>query len=236
MQFSLKQSLTAFILALMATVKPSAATEVQPIPELLAAVERYLQEQIVDPEGVHTTIEVTPINTRLRLAACQAELETFLPPGQRFDANVTVGVRCPDPSWTVYVPAQMHRHADILVASRPITAGESLTANDLTPKQADLSTLPRGYFAANMSLAGYTAKRSIAAGAVLNGGVLAPPLLVRRGDRVAIVAATQGLEVRGSGIAMADGVHGERIAVRSTGSNRVLQTIVTLPGTVEVRL
>ena len=213
-----------------------AAAEVQPISDLLSAVERYLQNQILDAEGVHTTIAVNPIDTRLRLAACKAGLETFLPPGQRIDVNVTVGVRCPQPSWTVYVPAQMHRHADILVAKRPLVSGKALEEEDVGSIQADVTSLGRGYFPANTSLVGHTTKRAIAPGAVLNGGMLSPPLMVKRGDRVAIVAAAGGLEVRVSGIALADGMQGGRIAVRNASSNRVVQTIITQPGTVEVRL
>lgn len=227
-----------FVLALTIGLSGSAnaAQEVQPISDLLSAVERYLQNQILDAEGVHTTIAVNPIDTRLRLAACKAGLETFLPPGQRLDANVTVGVRCPQPSWTVYVPAQMHRHADILVAKRPLVSGKVLDEEDFGPIQADITSLARGYFPANTSLLGHTTKRAIAPGAVLNGGMLAPPLMVKRGDHVAIVAAAGGLEVRVSGIALADGMQGGRIAVRNASSNRVVQTIVTQPGTVEVRL
>lgn len=232
------RSILGFTLAVIAWTGNAHAAPgaIQPITELRATVEDYLKLQLPDSPGVRNEIAVNPIDSRLRLAACNAALEPFLPPGQRLDANVTVGVRCSQPAWSIYLPAQLHRYANVLIAKRPFTANEVLSAADVEIKQADLAALSRGYFLPDNSLTGYVARRPIQAGAVLHAGMLSPPMLVKRGDRVAIVAASGGLEIRVFGVALADGVQGGRIAVRNASSNRIVQTIVTQPGTVEVRL
>lgn len=226
----------AFLAASPLLAASLTASNVQPIASLKTTVTRFLGQQLPEANGIRNDFEISAIDSRLRLAACAAELEAFLPPGQRLESNVTIGVRCVQPAWSLFVPVKLHRFADVLIAKRPLLANEIVSAADFETRQADLSSLSRGYFLANAQVTGYVVKHPVVAGAVLHGGMLSPPLFVKRGDRVAVIAATSGLEVRVFGVALADGMQGGRVAVRNISSNRVIQTIVTLPGTVEVQL
>mgnify|MGYP003501331045 FL=1 len=70
----------------------------------------------------------------------------------------------------------------------------------------------------------------------MNAGLLDLPPLVKRGQTVTILSATQGLEVRATGEALADGTSGETIRVRNLLTRKVIQATVQDAGLVRVSM
>lgn len=165
------------------------------------------------------------------------ELETFSSPTEKFIGHTTVGVRCIIPRpWTIYVQAHITAYIDALIATRGMRRGEQLSASDFTLKRMDLSSLPSNYLDQPKQAKGLVLKRTIQRGAVLVSSILEAPKLVRRGQKVNLLAVRNGIQVRSRGKSLSDGVSGQRVQVKNLRSKRIIEGIVIDKGIVEVIL
>jgi flagella basal body P-ring formation protein FlgA len=175
------------------------------------------------------------LDDRLMLPRCDAELQAFR--AAAFGANAqTVGVRCAAPAWTIYVPVRVTAVRDVLVAARPMTRGDTLTANDVRRERREVSGLSSGYVTDDAALMGRPLTHPVAAGAVLTGADVSLPAAVRRGQQVILVGHAQGIEVRAQGKALADAGLDQRVSVEAASSKRIIEGTVRSADTVEVGL
>lgn len=220
--------------------RPAAGQAIQPLEAIATAASQRLHAEAeatwrTDP-AVQVEISVGRLDGRLRLPACQAPLETELPPGSRPLGAVAVGVRCTTPGWSLFVPARVtvSRPVVIMAVSRP--RGATLSAADLATEVRDLSTLPAGYLTDPAELVGMQLRRPLQARAVLLPSVAAPPELVRRGERVTLQAAGGAIAVQVEGEALRSGALGERVQVRNLATRRVVEGTVSGEGLVVMGL
>ena len=61
-------------------------------------------------------------------------------------------------------------------------------------------------------------------------------MLVRRGQRVTVLAQGRGIQVRTNGKALGDAAKGERVRVENTTSRRVVEGVAIADGVVRVNL
>ena len=180
-------------------------------------------------------IDVKSIDQRLKLVRCQSALETFSPPGHQEIGAITVGVRCTKPKpWLVYTRAHVRAFAAVVVTRRPLRRGTLITDKDIAVKEIELTRMHRQFFVDPASALGKKLRRSLAAGTVLTANKLSIPKAVKRGEQVIILADGNGMHIRMTGAALADGIAGQKIAVRNTSSNRVVQGTIIGPGMVQV--
>jgi flagella basal body P-ring formation protein FlgA len=193
----------------------------------LAAIQQHVEAFLLDLQGEDAAgleIHVNPLDSRLRLANCDAKLEAFLASGSRALGNTSVGVRCPGSQpWTVYLSAQVRSFGDVLVANRFLPRGTLLTQADLSTERRDLTTLPAGYETDASRLLGKRLRRSLREQTVIPPQALEAPKLVNRGDRVTIVVNHAGMQVTANGTALQDGVQGEYVRVRNQTSERIIE-------------
>jgi len=83
---------------------------------------------------------------------------------------------------------------------------------------------------------GKITRRPIRKGQIISPRLLAERKLVHRGDTVQIVAASEGFNIRMTGVALEPGHLGERIEVRNVQSKRIIEGQVTKAGVVHVSL
>jgi flagella basal body P-ring formation protein FlgA len=62
------------------------------------------------------------------------------------------------------------------------------------------------------------------------------PKLVKRGERVSVIAESGALKIRTVGQALSDGKSGDLVRVKAAGSQRVVDGIVVSQGVVKVTL
>ena len=205
------------------------------LDEIRETAARFVTDQVgsADPSS---RVEVGKIDPRLRLAKCAFPLTAAFPPGGRRTGVTIVGVRCAGPQpWSLYVPVRVHVYRRVVVVARPVVPGQILSAADLRLEDRDLDNLVSGYFTDLSAVVGMQMRRSIKPGQPLNRLSVAAPKLVRRGERVTVLAVADGLQVRMQAEALADGAQGERIRVRNLGSKRVIEAMVAAEGIVRVR-
>ena len=182
------------------------------------------------------SIDFGYLDSRLRLAACQQPLEAFFPATRQNLIASSVGIRCSEPSWQVYIPVTVHAYAQVLTASRPLAKDTVIAASDLKLRKREISQYRSGVFQEQQELIGMVLKRPLAEGSVITPRAVMPKRLVRRGEPVIIMAESSGMTVRVQGLALMDGHNGQMIQVRNTRSGRKLMAEVIASSTVRVKM
>ena len=176
------------------------------------------------PAGAEAEATLDPA---LRLPRCSGSLVA------RVQGSNSVEVSCPD-GWRLFVPVRVRRSQTVLVLSRGIAPGETITADAFIPETRDASRIVGAAVADPAQVLGRVARRMLSAGAVLSSTDLVAQRLIHRGDSVALVSRRGGVEVRVAGKALADAGENERVTVENLSSRRVVQGVVGPGGDVWV--
>jgi flagella basal body P-ring formation protein FlgA len=208
----------------------------QSLAAVQKAVEAFVRQQAQGP-GEVSGIKIDRLDPRLRLRACESELQPFLPKGQPGAGRLTVGVRCAKPKpWKLYVPVQIVRRIRVVVAKRPVPRGVALGKADLELQSRRVARLNRGYYLETQQVAGLETRRPMQANEVVTPGALTAPRLVRHGQTLVLEASTGGISVSMKGLALEDGGKGDLIRVRNLSSDRIVQGRVVGRDRVQVTL
>jgi len=210
------------VLLLMAGMpgRVAAAADWQPVASIRAAA---LSTLAAGTEG-----EAVLADT-LRLPACAQPLAATP------TASTTVEVSCPDAGgWRLFVPVKVRHVQTVLILNRGIAAGEVLGAADIGTAQRDAARIAGAVLADPAAAIGRVARRPLQAGSLLAATDLVAERLIRRGDTVALVSRSGGVEVRVAGRALGDAGENERVSVENQSSRRVVQGTVAANGDVLV--
>jgi len=188
------------------------------------------QENFDNPQ-----IAMGTLDQRLRLQACDTRLDVFNNVAGTGIGNQTIGVKCSSPvAWTVYVPVKVKVLKAVVVAVKPLSANQVITAADVKLQQKDIGSLRQGYMDNIRQLVGQQLKYSVALGTVLKPSSVQAQKVVRRGEHIMLVAVAGKMEVRMSGTALSDAGLGQRVRVKNSSSKRVVEGVVDGPGIVKV--
>lgn len=239
----MKWSRGLFIFLLSTAVFPvqcvSASTDSEPHENILQVAADFIATQARQSHDARFEISVTPgrLDSRLHLRPCEAGLEAFAAPGTRIAGNSTVGVRCLGPvTWTLYVPVHVEVRGEVVVLAHAQPRGTVLAASQLRLESHDVGGLSAGYLIDLDEARDMVLRRALQAGAVLTPQMVEPPRLVRRGQRVQLLAENESVAVRVEGEALADGARGDHIRVRNLSSQRVVEGVVLSHGVVGVNM
>lgn len=225
----------SFVLGILFTLNIQAA-DLHALGDIeQVAYEYALKQAQTQHDNPH--VAMTSLDPRLRLKACDSELEVFTKTASTTMGNQTIGVKCSFPTtWTVYVPVKVKIFKTILVANKSLSANHILTENDIKRQEWDIGTLRQGYLIDAKKLIGQQLKYAISTGSVINPNSIKPQKIVRRGEQIQLVASVGKMEVRMKGTALADAQLGQRVKVKNSSSKRVVEGIVEAPGIVKVAM
>ncbi|GAB4356984.1 MAG: hypothetical protein Kow006_24460 [Gammaproteobacteria bacterium] len=213
-----------------------AAPPPHPHAAIREAAQLFLEQNPPSVDGRIETI-IGRLDSRLRLTLCQAPLQISRTPGSRPTGRFTLEVRCTSPkAWKLLLPVTVRVYAPVLTAARTLPRGTLLRKEDLRFKEQELSRLGYGYLRRLEEAVGKELRRSLHAGATLTPAQLTARRLIKRGQRVTILANSGGIEVRMSGEALSDGARDERIRVRNRKTRRIVEGVVESSGVVRVNL
>jgi flagellar basal body P-ring formation protein FlgA len=185
--------------------------------------------------GARMVAEADPLDSRLRLADCPAALDVSVPGNRPVSTRVSVVVHCPIPGgWTARIPVRVKMFTNVLVTTRPLARGDGLGAGDVRAEERDVASLAYGYVAELDQVGGRALARPLNAGTVLTPGMLAGRQAVRVGDAVSMEASVDGVVIHADGVAMGAGDTGARVKVRNASSGKILDAVVSGPGSVAV--
>lgn len=207
----------------------------QPHSSIITAVIQFLEQTTENHQHPNTQIQVGHLDKRLKLHLCSRPLETYLAPGAKTVGKTTVGVRCGgDKAWALYVPATINIFSTVYKTVHGLPRGHVIREQDIEPVEYNLAQLNYGYFDDKSKLIGMQTKRRLSQGRVITPNQVKPPLLVKRGEQVALVSKSRLFTVRMNGKAMMDGALGDRIRVKNSSSSRIIEGKVTQAGVVMI--
>ena len=155
------------------------------------AEQHVAQTQGTGPSAGKVEATATTLDDRLRLPYC-ATPEAFLPEGVEPAARMTVGVRCLQPSWRVYVPVTVRSEANILVLRNALPRGSRVLQADVAIELRQVAGFASQYVADAAVLEGHSLRQAVAPGTPLTRAMLVGEALVKRGQRVELVARAGG--------------------------------------------
>lgn len=206
---------------------PAVAVKPHSLDDIRRTVEEFVSAEYREL-GQLSGVEVGRLDPRLRLAQCEQPLTPFLPHGRGRGSHVTVGVRCAGAKpWTLYVPAQITVHVEVLTAAGTLARGSVLKESDLRPIARDIAALPHGYYRDARALVGMQLRRPLRPGEVISPAMVERAALIERGQALWLVGTSGGVSVSMKGEALEDGALGERIQVRNLSSKRIIEAEVT---------
>ena len=223
------------ILGLSILASPVVATEYQSLEEIRSTAETLVKADIGEQSGQRTEVTVGRLDSRLRLQRCDHPLEARRLQNNQRLGNTIVSVSCTGTKpWTVHVPVTVKSFTRVVVASQPLMRQVSLKRSDVRLEERDISTLRSGYFSRIEDVIGRQPKRTLVSGSVLNPYDIETRKIIRRGNKVLIIAETAGIAVRMQGKALGDAGEGELITVENLSSRRKVEAVAVGPGVVKV--
>jgi flagella basal body P-ring formation protein FlgA len=200
----------------------------------LAAQLQTLAREASAGKPARVEVEVGSLDPRLRLQPC-ARIEPKLPAGARLWGRTRIALRCVDgpTKWQVWLPITVKVFGPALVARVPLAARASLAAGDFVIAEVDLAAGRGDTFTDAAALVGRTLAQPLAAGEPLRAPQLQPRSWFAAGDAVRVLAGGAGWRIAGEGVALAPGLEGRNVRVR-TPAGRIVSGRPTGPRTIEV--
>lgn len=221
----------ALVLLLLGVLIAPAAARQDPAT-VRRAVEDFLGVHIKGLPG-QASFTVGNIEADNNLVPCPV-MDAALPAGSRAWGKTSVQVRCRmDGGWTLYVPVQIRLMGEYLVAARPLTQGQVVSADDLLIQNGDLAELPAGVLTDPQQAVGRSAAVGMIAGRPLRSTMLREPMAIQQGQSVKLVSRGPGFQVAAEGRALNSAAEGQ-VAQARVASGRTLSGIARSGGTIEL--
>jgi flagella basal body P-ring formation protein FlgA len=236
LELNVKHRAYICLLAICVVLAPSAHAGTQSLDAVQAAAEAFVRAQLPVGNAKHY-VTAAPLDSRLRLQACDAPLEAFSPHANNVIPRATIGVRCPAAApWTLYVPVSIETEVSVLVLRRALARRARVTLADVEPQVRRMPGSAAQFISDVASLQGHRLRRALPAGSALTVDALAPDILVRRGQQVTLIAEAGGVEIRAQGQALTEGGAQDRVRVQNVTSLKVVEGVVETDSVVRVGL
>jgi flagella basal body P-ring formation protein FlgA len=216
------------VLAAVPGLAQAAQSAGQGVGESTDAVAAAVRQaaQALAPSGA--SVSLGPVTGAQYMQACTTPLAIGMSGNAPYEQ---AAVRCAAPSWTLYVTVTVAQSEAVVVAARPLTAGQTLTQDDLK-----LATLPVQQFAGRQiyfdpaQLFGAQADMSLAAGQPLTSDAVQAPVMVKAGQTVAVNVVSGGVQLSLDATAEQTGRIGDTILLTNPSTGRRFTAQVTAAG------
>lgn len=209
----------------------------QAIVETVARIVAEKLDATFPEKIVRKDIQVGAPDARLKLDACANDLHIALPPFQGYMRRTNAKVECrSNQPWSITLPVTIRAYMLVAVANNQLIRGHRIAAEDITLAEMDVDKLKQGYFTSQEPIVGMQLKRTLLAKAPFTPRLLLLPVLIQRGEQVTISAQSSSLLVKTNGIALSSGTLGQKIPIRNSRSERIVEGEITGPGQVDVNM
>jgi len=112
--------------------------------------------------------------------------------------------------------------------------GAVIRSEDIQIVRANLATLPQDVTFNIDEVVGRRALRGIMSGETIRKSDIDIPPVIEKGKIVSMIYSSGGFTARATGIAMRDGIEGEKIELKNERSNKIVKGKVVGPGEVMI--
>ena len=200
---------------------------------------QFLDEMRADhaEKGYRSDYEIGNIAPHLSKQSCLSPILLELNRAPISQNQLTLSLQCKDQaSWRFYVSIEFNLYADIVKTQHNIRRGQIIQAEDIRLSETLINRTHYSHYTKIAEVIGMVAKRSIRAESGIQPGHLSPPMLIKRGDDVIILASNSAISVKMNGTALSDGTLGQQISVKNSQSKRVVKAMVSERGLVKIVL
>lgn len=200
--------------------------------ELVSQIDSMAHEMNLD--HYDSSIQISYLDHRLNFQPCKHPLQID-PPSPLALGRAHIKVQCKDKKpWALNVPVSLNLETMVVTTNQPIPRGITLKGHHLDYKSRNLAELRNGYFLKKELVIGKQSKRALSGQTILTEHLILPALMVRKGDRVMIMAEKGSMNVKMPGEALNNGREGRQIRVKNVRSQRIVKGKVVAPGLVLV--
>lgn len=221
--------------ALAAVSAPSSDPKVnqfQPLQSIETVAKQYLVTQ-TQGMSLRSEVSVSALDKFLKIERCDA-MEAFIPTGNKAWGKTTVGVKCTKPvSWTLFMQAQVSVFTKYVSTAKPLTTGQTISADDITLLEGDLSMLPSGVLTEPNDVIGKTIASAIPSGMPLKVDFIKAPFVISQGQSIKVVSNGKGFSVSNDAQALNNAREGQLVKAK-TASGTIISGIAQASGQVYV--
>ena len=205
------------------------AADAYPIEQAIAS---FLDTQMKSLPG-KATYRIGSINASGLPEGCLA-ISVTMDATARAWGKTHVNVHCTsDNPWRIYVPVEIHVLAAYVVSTRPLSAGQLISATDIALHPGDLAELPQGTLTDLAQALGQISRISLPANRPLRTDMLRQPQIITQGQNVKINSGGVGFQVSSNGRALNNAATGQLVRVR-LASGQTVSGVAQANGTVTV--
>lgn len=195
----------------------------------------YIAEQM--SEKIDFEITTSKIPTRIHTdpraeAALSINNFEFSEGDKRFQTVLTYAAHTG--TQDIAVRGTLTEMASVVTLTRDLEREEVVVEGDLVVTRLPKVKVRAGSLTSTAPAVGMATVRNLTHGSIVRSHDLAPPLLVRSNDPIAITYSVPGLLLTAQGRALSDGAKNEVVSIRNLQSNRVVRGRVTGVGEVLV--
>jgi len=209
------------------------ASEIQSLDAIQAKVINFIKANIDTQQDYE--ISSKSLDRQLALPKCSVPLEAYTN-AQTIEAGiVSVGIRClGKQKWSLYTSAKLTIYKNVLVLTHSLKRNSLIQPSDVTLTKRATNKLRHGYFSSYKQIKSQVTTRNLQEGTVLQLAHLSLPKLIKRGEKVTILALSPAFNIQMSGKALMDGRLGAQIRVRNTKTKKIIEGRVIKPGVIVV--
>ena len=205
---------------------------------VMAKTKSYFSSRFIsDNVERDVQIEVSTLDSRLKLAKCPNELTLQIKEGRNNTRHATVKTSCEIEGarqWSIFVAVTINVFSQILIATENLHKGDVLTDMNTGFSRVNTSAISSGHIENINKALGKAITRPIRRGEGIRISYLDEADVVKKGDPVTIEMKTSLLSVATFATALDNGYVGQMIKVRNNRSQRVVDAEVIGPGQVSV--
>lgn len=194
--------------------------------------ESFIKSQLFSHENERVSIEVTKIDRRITVSQCEGNMTAVLVGNKSLQRSATVRIRCDNTdNWQIHIPVKIIRLVPVVVSNRPLSKGTLLTKNNTKIEYMNRVLLRSGYISDLAFVNRARLKRQLSSEQMISTRDIC---LVCKGESVTITSSVGNLTVKTDGVALSNGVLGDKINVRNTKSKRIVSGIVQAAGIIQI--
>lgn len=233
LNFTFSRPLIVFFIALLIPFNPVLAKEYQSIQSIKKTITQFIRNNIDTTQDYE--IEVKNIDSRLKLPKCSIPIEAYSRKTTLKAGVLSIGVRCKGKkTWGLYNSAKLSIYKSVLVLKQSLRRNTLIAKDHIAYERKPINKLSRGFFTNFSQIKGSINSRNLQAGIILRPSQFITQKLIKKGDKVTILAKSKSFRIRMSGHALMDGRLGDIIRVKNSRSKKIIEGTVIDSGVISV--
>lgn len=182
--------------------------------------------------GMRLVLVNTPLTSTNKLTPCPTKIKVSGGNATKLSRE-QLTLECSGmKGWPIKVSSDMQVFLPVVISTAIINRGETIQSNQLQTQVTDIAKTQRGFYHRISDITGMGAKRRIRANQIISPDLIDQPQLIKRGDKIKIIANRAGISASMPGEALEKGGGGEVIRVKNLSSGKTIEAKVIEAGAV----